>query len=165
MEFLYHSSIFSSERLAPSAGALYQGFLLSNDKTEISCVEVLQRLLGAREDLGPVARSVLFSVVVLVIEGRRLDARGGFSFGCETETCSVRRFGRLVHNRRDILKTNEQVARELQKLPEAHLPLVASSNARRQDVLLDTTRCEMVQHRVVWHIQDTAIILHGSGSV
>lgn len=147
MEFLYHPSIYSSERLAPRAGALYQGVLLSNDMTETSRVEVLERLLGAREDLGSVARSVLFSVVVLVIEGRRLDARGGFSFGCDTETCSVRRFGRLVHNRCDIL------------------PLVASSNARRQDVLLDTTRCEMVQHRVVWHIQDTAIILHGSGSV
>ena len=46
--------------------------------TEIPYMEVLEGLLGAREDLGSVARSVLFSVVVLVIEGRRLDARGGF---------------------------------------------------------------------------------------
>ena len=58
MEFLHHPSIYSSKRLALSAGALYQGDLLSNDMTEISSVEVLERLLGAREDLGSVARSV-----------------------------------------------------------------------------------------------------------
>jgi hypothetical protein len=45
--------------------------------TDISCVELLRRLLAVWENLGCVARSVLISIVVLVRKGRRLDARDG----------------------------------------------------------------------------------------
>ena len=67
----------TSERLVLSAEDFYQEELLSNNMTDISCVELLRRLLAVWEKSSCVARSVLISVVVLVRQGRRLDARDG----------------------------------------------------------------------------------------
>ena len=46
-----------------------------------------------------------------------------------------------------------------------HLLLIPRCRTGSQNVILDTTCCQMIQHGVVWHDQHAAVILHWCGSV
>ena len=70
-------------------------------------------------------------------------------------------FFRLVHDCREELFTNvSNYSFVLERCEWTYLLLIPRRRTRSQHIILDTTRRQVIQHRMIRHNQHAAIVLH-----
>lgn len=75
-------------------------------------------------------------------------------------------FFRLVHDCREELFTDvSNYSLVLERCEWTYLLLIPRRRTRSQDIILDTTRRQMIKHRMIRHNQHTTIILMRRGPI